>query len=73
MRGRSSEAILRRPIPDPAKYVIILISSMAIFAGRYEAFVRRWNVLRYLSGLKPRVAATDRQPVAQPTALPDPA
>jgi len=65
--------VLRWPIPDPAKYVIILVSSIAIVAGLYEGVVRRWNIMRFLFGMKPRVAAEDRQPVAQPTALPDPA
>ena len=65
--------VLRWPIPDPAKYVIILVSSIAIVAGLYEGVVRRWNLMRFLFGMKPRVAAVDRQPVAQPTVLPDPA
>jgi drug/metabolite transporter (DMT)-like permease len=65
--------VLRWPIPDPAKYVIILVSSIAIVAGLYEGVVRRWNIMRFLFGMKPRAAAVVRQPVAQPAALPDPA
>jgi hypothetical protein len=65
--------VLRWPIPDPAKYVIILVSSIAIVAGLYEGVVRRWNLMRFLFGMKPRVAAADRQPVARPAVLPDPA
>jgi hypothetical protein len=60
--------VVRQPIPDVAKFVIIAVSSFAIIAALYEFVVRRFNVMRVLFGMKPLKRTTS---VA--THLPQPA
>ncbi len=45
--------VLPLPIPDPLKFVIVGISAFAIIVGLYVGVVRRFNVLRFLFGMKP--------------------
>jgi peptidoglycan/LPS O-acetylase OafA/YrhL len=54
-------------IPDPIKYVIIAASSFAIIIALYEFLVCRFNLLRFLFGMKtlPRAAR-----IANSAALP---
>jgi len=42
-------------IPDPAKFVVISLSSLAIIITVYEFVIRRVNVMRVLFGMKPKV------------------
>ena len=61
--------LVRQPIPDLAKFVIIAASSFAIIAALYELVVRRFNVMRVLFGMKPLkktalVAARPPQPAS---------
>jgi peptidoglycan/LPS O-acetylase OafA/YrhL len=44
--------VVQWPIPDLAKYAIIAASSFTIIIGLYEFGVRRFNVLRFLFGMK---------------------
>jgi glucan biosynthesis protein C len=45
--------VLRWPIPDPGKWLVIALSSFVLVMGIYELLVRRFNVLRVLFGMKP--------------------
>ncbi len=45
--------LVRWPIPDLGKFAIIAASSFAIIMGLYEFLVRRFNLLRFLFGMKP--------------------
>jgi glucan biosynthesis protein C len=45
--------VVRWPIPDLLKFVIIAASSFAIIMLLYECLIRRVNVLRFLFGMKP--------------------
>jgi hypothetical protein len=40
-------------IPDVLKWVIILVTSLAIIMAIYEFLIRPFNVMRFLFGLKP--------------------
>jgi glucan biosynthesis protein C len=40
-------------IPDPLKYVFIAIPSLILTLGLYELLVRRFNLTRFLFGMKP--------------------
>ena len=53
-------------IPDPAKLLIISLSSLAIIGVVYEFLVRRINVLRLLFGMKALPAS--QQPALRPRA-----
>jgi hypothetical protein len=46
--------IVQMPIPDILKWASILVTAFAIIMGIYEYFVRRFNVLRFLFGMKVR-------------------
>jgi glucan biosynthesis protein C len=57
-------------IPDLLKWMLILVLSFAIIMVLYEFLVRRFNVMRFLFGMKPlrRAAVPDSQTsVLQPT------
>jgi glucans biosynthesis protein C len=49
-------------IPDLFKWVIILLASLTIIMGIYEFLIRRFNVMRFLFGMKP----LRKQPAARP-------
>jgi peptidoglycan/LPS O-acetylase OafA/YrhL len=64
--------VLNWAIPDLAKWAIILISSFAIIMALYEFVVRRFNVMRFLFGMKvlkkaAPAAALSAQPAPQKT------
>ncbi|NTU64159.1 MAG: acyltransferase [Chloroflexi bacterium] len=48
-------------IPDVLKWIIILVTSLAVIMAIYEFLIRPFNVMRFLFGLKP----LRRQPAAQ--------
>ncbi len=54
--------VVQWAIPDLLKWAIILLASFAVIMGLYEFLVRRFNILRFLFGMKLLV----RQPAAQP-------
>ena len=49
-------------IPDLLKWVIILLASFALIMVIYEFLVRRYNVMRFLFGMKPLPKAPAVQP-----------
>jgi hypothetical protein len=53
-------------IPDLLKWAIILLVSFALIMVLYEFLVRRYNVMRFLFGmkLKPKAPATQPQQAA---------
>jgi glucan biosynthesis protein C len=53
--------VLRWPIPDTVKWLVIALSSFALIMGIYEFLVRRFNAMRVLFGMKPLA----RQPFAR--------
>jgi glucan biosynthesis protein C len=53
--------VVQWAIPDLLKWVIILPVSFAIIMGLYELLVRRYNLMRFLFGMKPLV----KQPTPQ--------
>ena len=44
--------VVRWAIPDLAKWAIIFVSSFIVIMGIYEFIVRRFNVMRFLFGMK---------------------
>jgi hypothetical protein len=38
----------------PVKYVLILVASMVVTAALYELLVKRFNVTRFLFGMRPK-------------------
>jgi hypothetical protein len=54
--------ILQWAIPDLLQWALIVASSFSIIMGIFEILIRRFNVLRFLFGMKP----LPRQPVVQP-------
>lgn len=60
--------IVRWDIPDPGKYVLILVSSFAVTMALHEFLVRRLNVLRFLFGMKPLPKKVALGPAEQPVA-----
>ena len=46
--------IVQWAIPDPLKFLLILILSFFVIIGLYEFVVRRFNVMRFLFGMKLR-------------------
>lgn len=44
--------VVRWPIPDLLKFVIITSSSFITIMGIYEILIRRINVMRFLFGMK---------------------
>lgn len=59
--------VVRWDIPDLAKWIIIVGSSLTICLALYEFLIRRNNVLRFLFGMK------SLQPASLPGALQQPA
>jgi len=53
--------VVQWPIPDLLKWAIILVASFAIIRVLYEFLVRRFDVMRFLFGLKPLT----KQPAAR--------
>ncbi len=45
--------IVRWPIPDAAKFVLIAAATLTICLGSYELIIRRFNLTRFLFGMKP--------------------
>lgn len=45
--------VLQWGLPDVLEWVIVLLISFAAILGIYEFLVRRWNVMRFLFGMKP--------------------
>src|SRR5262249_25953239 len=45
--------VVRWPLPDGMKWLIIALTSFAIVMALYEFLVRRVRVLRFLFGMKP--------------------
>ncbi len=60
--------VLQWPIPDLAKWAIIAASSFVVVIALYEFLVRRYNLLRFLFGMK--VTARAAQPAAVPALAP---
>ncbi len=58
--------VVRLAIPDPLKWVIIAVGSLAIIMGTYEYLVRRINVMRFLFGM--RLLKKAPQPATVPAA-----
>jgi hypothetical protein len=54
--------VVRWPIPDPLKWLLIMSLSLAICLVLYEFLVRRFNLLRFLFGLRPLSKATAVHP-----------
>jgi glucan biosynthesis protein C len=54
--------VVQWAIPDLLKWVIILLASFVLIMVLYEFLVRRFNVMRFLFGMKP----LPKGPVAQP-------
>jgi peptidoglycan/LPS O-acetylase OafA/YrhL len=54
--------VVQWAIPDLLKWAIILPASFAVIVALYEFLVRRFNVMRFLFGMKPLA----KQPAAQP-------
>jgi glucan biosynthesis protein C len=53
--------VVQWAIPSLLRWAIILLASFAIIMALYELLVRRFNVMRILFGMKPKVV----QPIAQ--------
>ena len=65
--------VLRWPIPDLLKFAVLLLCSFAITLGLYEFLVRRFNLLRFLFGMKLLPKTSALQPLeATPTVSPNP-
>jgi hypothetical protein len=62
--------VVRWPVSDLAKFLIIGFSSLGIILGVYEFAIRRVNVLRFLFGMRPLPAKGD---IATATPKPSPA
>ena len=62
--------VVQRAIPDLLKWAIILIISFPIIMVLYEFLVRRFNVVRFLFGMKPLPKAPAAQPGEAPRVLP---
>jgi hypothetical protein len=46
--------VVQWAIPDLAKWAIIFVSSFIAIMAIYEFLVRRYNVMRFLFGMKPQ-------------------
>jgi glucan biosynthesis protein C len=53
--------VVQWAIPDPLKWAIILLVSFPVIMVLYEVLVRRFNIMRFLFGMKPLV----KQPAEQ--------
>jgi peptidoglycan/LPS O-acetylase OafA/YrhL len=60
--------IIQLPIPDLLKWLLILVVCFAVIMGIYEYMVRRFNLMRFLFGMKTiaKPAAESTQPAAHP-------
>jgi glucan biosynthesis protein C len=54
--------VVQWALPDLLKWAVILVASLAIIMLLYEFLVRRYNVMRFLLGMKP----LPKVPIAQP-------
>jgi hypothetical protein len=45
--------VVQWALPAPLKWLIIASVSFAAILALYEFLVRRWNILRFLFGMKP--------------------
>jgi len=54
--------VVQWAIPDLLKWLIVVPVSFAIIMLLYEFLVRRFNVMRFLFGMKPRPKAAVAQP-----------
>jgi glucan biosynthesis protein C len=69
--------VVQWAIPDLLKWVIILVASFALIMVLYEFLVRRYNVMRFLFGMKPlpkerAVQPQEAAPVSGAGTLPSP-
>jgi peptidoglycan/LPS O-acetylase OafA/YrhL len=69
--------VVQWAIPDLLKWAVILVTSLAIIMLLYEFLVRRYNVMRFLFGMKPLRRAPSAEldeaaPAGQPGTLPLP-
>jgi glucan biosynthesis protein C len=51
-------------VDDVLKWAIVLVTSFAIIMVLYELLVRRFNVMRFLFGIKPLPQAPTAEPWA---------
>jgi hypothetical protein len=54
--------VVRWPIPDLLKWAVILLASFAVIMVLYELLVRRFNVMRFLFGMKLRAKERAARP-----------
>lgn len=47
--------VLQWPMPDLLKWIVIMLVSFGIIMGFYEYLVRRFNLMRFLFGMKPKI------------------
>ena len=59
--------VLQWAIPDLLKFLIILSASFLVSIGSYEYLIRRYNVMRFLFGMKLLPKATAAQPMFEPS------
>lgn len=57
--------VVRWPIPDLAKFLVISSSSFVLVMLIYEFLIRRFNIMRFLFGMKPRPAVRTVSPGTQ--------
>jgi peptidoglycan/LPS O-acetylase OafA/YrhL len=50
------------------KYVLILVAAVVVTAALYELLVKRFNVIRFLFGMKPLKKKAPEAPAARPKA-----
>jgi hypothetical protein len=65
--------VLQWTIPDALEWAVVVVISFVIILAIYEFLVRRWNVIRFLFGMKPlppRPAAGVIKPLLGDTAQP---
>ena len=60
--------VLQWAIPDVLEWAIIVVISFVIIMALYEYLIRRWNVMRFLFGMKP-LRRSD-QPALVPAPMP---
>jgi glucans biosynthesis protein C len=61
--------IVHWPIPDWLKFITILLTSFVLVIALYEFLVRRFNLLRFLFGMKLRPRSTAAQSQQEPSHL----
>jgi glucans biosynthesis protein C len=61
--------IVRWPIPDWLKFITILFTSFVLVIALYEFLVRRFNLLRFLFGIKLCRRSTAAQSQQEPSHL----